>query len=131
MSRTPRLPAFSRQMCQVLRKLLDTECFFYTYAAIAEHKSESEDMAFANEVKTLKDYFEERAEHMKTIEQVTQQQRQRITCESTGRLIATVNEQGITVWCKYQKQAEFVSWETLDALRAKCERVLGEQSEAC
>lgn len=68
---------------------------------------------------------------MKSIEQVAQQQKQRITCEHTGRLIATVSEQGMTVWCKYQKQAEFISWETLDALRAKYESVLGEQGEAC
>jgi lauroyl/myristoyl acyltransferase len=70
---------------------------------------------------------------MKAIEQVAQQQKQRITCESTGRLIATVSEQGMTVWCKYQKQAEFISWETLDALRAKCEGVQrpGENRDVC
>jgi hypothetical protein len=45
-------------MCEVLRRLLDSECFYHTYADIAKGASESEDRVFANEVKALKDYLE-------------------------------------------------------------------------
>jgi hypothetical protein len=68
---------------------------------------------------------------MKSIEQVAQQQKQRITCENTGRLIATVTAQGIEAWCLYEKKPELITWEKLDALRAKCEGVSDEQSKAC
>lgn len=54
----PNLPPFSQRMCEVLRRLLDSECFYHTYADIAKGASESEDRVFANEVKALKDYLE-------------------------------------------------------------------------
>lgn len=45
---------------------------------------------------------------MTTIERSTQT---RILCKETGRLIATTNEFGATIWCKYAKKPEFIPWE--------------------
>lgn len=128
---TPNLPPFSHRMCEVLYAFFASERPYEIYGNITDDDNEEQDNTFDTDVKALKNYFKQRSTTMQTIEQVVQQQKQRITCETTGKLIATVTEQGLSIWCMYQKRAELITWEQLDALRAKCEGVPGGQSEAC
>lgn len=40
----------------------------------------------------------------------------RIYCKETGKLIATLDEKGLSVWCMYEKKPELISKEECLAL---------------
>lgn len=47
----------------------------------------------------------------------------RITCEETHRLLATIENSGLKVWCKYHKRAELIPKEQCMAAWAKGQSV--------
>jgi hypothetical protein len=62
-------------------------------------------------------------------------QPKRILCEQNHKLIATMTEQGISIWCLYERKSHVITWNEINTYReawSKGESVVhhGDQ-EAC